>query len=103
MDRQAVDEQRAAALRSGNLSWPWWPIVPIYPYGKRRTLRQEVVSDCIWTFDQLQGIFYVVVPIRMTVVRLDAGGLLVYAPVAPTRECLGLMQDLIDRHGDVKY
>lgn len=103
VDRQAVDEQTPAAVRSGDWSWPWWPIVPIYPYGKRRTLRQEVISDRMWTFEQLQGIFYVVVPIRMTVVRLDAGGLLVYAPVAPTRECLGLMQDLIDRHGDVKY
>ena len=98
-----VDRQATAAERSGDLSWPFWPIVPIYPYGKRRTLRQEVVSDRIWTFDQLQGIFYVVVPIRMTVVRLNTGGLLVYAPVAPTRECLGLLQELIDRHGDVKY
>lgn len=65
-------------------SWPFWPAVPLYPYGKRRTLRKEIVKDTIWTFDQLHGILYTIVPIRMTVVKLAAGGLLVYAPVAPT-------------------
>ena len=57
----------------------------------------------VWCFDQLIGIYYVHVPIRMTVVRLEAGGLFVYAPVAPTRECLDLLQPLIDEHGPVKY
>ena len=28
----------------------------------------------------------------MTVLKLEAGGLLVYAPVAPTKECLALLQ-----------
>jgi hypothetical protein len=88
---------------SRDISWPWWPLVPLYPYGKRRTIRKEVIKDTIWTFDQLQGIFYVVVPIRMTVVKLEAGGLLVYAPVAPTRECVSLMQELVAEHGPVKY
>jgi hypothetical protein len=54
-------------------------------------------------FEQLQGILYVTVPIRMTVIRLEAGGLLVYAPVAPTRECIGLMRELEAEHGVVKY
>lgn len=88
---------------SRDISWPWWPLVPLYPYGQRRTIRKEVIQDTIWTFDQLQGIFYVVVPIRMTVVRLAQGGLLVYAPVAPTRECVGLMQELVAKYGPVKY
>jgi hypothetical protein len=86
-----------------DFSWSFWFTVPLYPYGKRRTLRREVVKDTIWTFDQVQGIFYVVVPIRMTVVKLAAGGLLVYAPVAPTRECLRLVNELVAVHGDVKY
>lgn len=86
-----------------DITWPWWPLVPLYPYSQRRTIRQEVVPDTIWTFDQLQGIFYVVVPIRMTVVKLNRGGLLVYAPVAPTRECINLMQELVVKHGPVKY
>ncbi|MBW4468032.1 MAG: DUF4336 domain-containing protein [Pegethrix bostrychoides GSE-TBD4-15B] len=84
-------------------SWPYWLPVPLYPYGQRRTLRQEVVPGKIWTFDQIQGIFYVVVPIRMTVVRLAAGGLLVYAPVAPTPECLRLMQELVEQYGAVQH
>jgi hypothetical protein len=84
-------------------SWPLWPIFPLYPYGQRRTLLTEVVKDTLWTFDQIQGVLYVVTPIRMTVVKLDAGGLLVYAPVAPTPECLRLMADLEAQHGAVKY
>ncbi len=84
-------------------SWNFWFTLPIYPYGQRRTLRREVVRDRLWTFDQLQGIFYVVVPIRMTVVKLDAGGLLVYAPIAPTGECLALLNELVAAHGPVRY
>lgn len=83
--------------------WKFWPIVPLYPYGKRRTIRKEVVKDTIWTFDQMQGVFYVVVPIRMTVVKLEKGGLLVYAPVAPTKECISLVNELVAEHGEVKY
>lgn len=89
--------------RSADWSWPWWPLLPLYPYGQRRTLRREVIANQIWTFDQMQGIFYVVVPIRMTVIRLAAGGLLVYAPVAPTPECIRLVKELEAIHGEVKY
>ncbi|MGF1538226.1 MAG: DUF4336 domain-containing protein [Elainellaceae cyanobacterium] len=92
-----------ANATSSDISWPYWPVVPLYPYGRRRTIRREVVADTIWTFDQQQGIFYVVVPIRMTVVRLAAGGLLVYAPVAPTGECIALMRQLEAAHGPVRY
>ncbi|MEM7065060.1 MAG: DUF4336 domain-containing protein [Cyanobacteria bacterium P01_B01_bin.77] len=92
-----------AVERSADWSWPWWPLVPLYPYGQRRTLRREVIANQVWTFDQIQGILYVVVPIRMTIVRLAAGGLLVYAPVAPTPECIRLVNELEADHGDVKY
>jgi len=91
------------SVSPGDVAWPFWPAVPLYPYGKRQTLRREIVSETIWSFEQLQGIFYVVVPIRMTVVRLAAGGLLVYAPVAPTRECVRLMRELEAAHGEVRY
>jgi hypothetical protein len=77
--------------------------VPLYPYGQRPTQRVEVVKDQVWTFEQFQGIFYVVVPIRMTVVRLQPTGLLVYSPVAPTPECVALLRELEDRYGPVKY
>ncbi|MDY6939978.1 MAG: DUF4336 domain-containing protein [Cyanobacteriota bacterium] len=86
-----------------DFSWPFWPVFPLYPYGQRRTLRKEIVRDTLWAFDQMQGIFYVVVPIRMSVVKLSGGGLLVYAPVAPTRECIRLMEELVAEHGEVKY
>jgi Domain of unknown function (DUF4336) len=89
--------------RPGDWSWAFWLAAPLYPYGKRRTIRSEVVKDTIWTFDQLQGILYVIVPIRMTVIKLEAGGLLVYAPVAPTPECIRLMNELVAAHGAVKY
>lgn len=87
---------------SNEWQWPFWPVVPLYPYGQRRTLIREVVPETIWVFEQIQGIFYVVVPIRMTVVRLAAGGLLVYAPVAPTPECLRLLRQLEATYGSVK-
>ncbi|MEY2984000.1 MAG: hypothetical protein RLZZ568_617 [Cyanobacteriota bacterium] len=83
--------------------WPYWYLVPIYPYGQRVTLRREIVPETIWLFEQVQGIFYVVVPIRMTVVRLNTGGLLIYAPIAPTRECLQQLGELTAQYGPVKY
>lgn len=83
--------------------WPFWFLVPLYPYRYRRTVRREVVPDTVWTFDQLQGILYTTVPIRMTVVKLAAGGLLVYAPIAPTRECIRLVKELEAAHGPVRY
>ena len=85
MDRttmNAQETQRQQTISPGDLSWPFWLAVPLYPYGRRQTLRTEVVKDRIWTFEQLQGIIYVTVPIRMSVVKLDKGGLLIYAPVA---------------------
>lgn len=93
----------SSSLKPGDWSWPFWLAVPLYPYSKRRTLRREVVKDTIWTFDQMQGILYTVVPIRMTVVKLSEGGLLVYAPVAATKECIRLVQELEAKYGDVKY
>jgi len=84
--------------------WPLWLALPVFPYSRRKTLRREVRPG-VWTFDQLIGIYYVHVPIRMTVVRMTRpeGGLLVYAPVAPTKECLALLQPLIDVHGPVNF
>lgn len=84
-------------------SWNFWAALPLYPYGQRQTLCKEVIQNSIWTFDQIQGILYTVVPIRMTVVKLEAGGLLVYAPVAPTPECIRLVNELVAEYGDVKY
>jgi hypothetical protein len=89
--------------KQGDRAWPFWPLVPIYPYGERRTLRREIIPDKLWLFEQVQGIFYVVVPIRMTVIKLSGGGLLVFSPVAPTAECVRLVRELEALHGEVKY
>ncbi|PAX52306.1 DUF4336 domain-containing protein [Brunnivagina elsteri] len=96
-------QRQSEEVNSQDFSWQFWFTLPIYPFGKRRTIFTEVIKDTIWTFDQLQGIFYVVVPIRMTIIKLAEGGLLVYAPVAPTPECIRLINELVAKHGDVKY
>jgi len=80
---------------------PLWLALPVAPYARRKTLMNSQGRG-VWTFDQLIGIYYVQLPIRMTVVSLEGGGLFVYAPVAPTEECLSLMQTLIDEYGPVK-
>lgn len=100
---EALEKAHKQHIDPRDWSWRFWPAVPLYPYGRRRTLRTEVIKDTIWTFDQIQGILYTVVPIRMTVVRLAEGGLLVYAPVAPTKECIQLVNELVAIHGNVKY
>ncbi|HAX74759.1 MAG TPA: hypothetical protein DCY88_02725 [Cyanobacteria bacterium UBA11372] len=92
-----------ASTSNKDWSWRFWLAVPLYPYSRRRTVRKEVIKDTLWTFDQLQGILYTVVPIRMSVVKLEKGGLLVYAPVAPTKECIRLVKELEAKHGVVKY
>lgn len=60
-----------------------------------------MIPGKIWSFDQIQGILYVWVPIRMTVVKLKQGGLLVYAPVAPTKQVIQAMRELEAIHGEV--
>lgn len=81
--------------------WPWWPLLPLYPYGRRRTLVRELIPGRIWSFEQLIGVWYVAVPIRMTVVRLERG-LLLYAPVAPTAEVRAALRNLEEHHGPVR-
>ncbi|MEM8605139.1 MAG: DUF4336 domain-containing protein, partial [Cyanobacteria bacterium P01_H01_bin.121] len=101
--RSLFSHQPTSSAQAADRQWAWWPLVPLYPYNQRQTLRFEVIPDQIWVFEQLQGIFYVVVPIRMTVVRLQPAGLLVYAPVAPTPECVRLLRELEAKHGEVRY
>lgn len=95
------DTEMAEAGNAADQRWPWWPLLPLYPYGRRRTLVRELIPGQLWSFEQLQGIFYVAVPIRMTVARLR-DGLLLYAPVAPTGEVLRALRDLEQQHGPVR-
>ena len=80
--------------------WPWWPLLPLYPYGRRVSLMREVIEGRVWCFEQLHGVWYVAVPIRMTVLKVE-GGLLLYAPVPPTAELLIGLRGLEAQHGQV--
>ena len=69
----------------------------------RATVRRELVPGRIWSFEQVQGLIFVHVPVRMTVIALDGGGLLVYAPIAPTAECLRLLAEVEASAGPVRH
>jgi hypothetical protein len=75
-------------------------LLPLYPYGRRQTLVRELVPNRIWSFEQLHGVWYVAVPIRMTVIKVD-GGLLLYSPLPPTAEVLEELRKLEAIHGRV--
>lgn len=97
-----VSAPDTAQAISKDAEWPLWPALPVAPFSRRKTLRREA-GPKVWVFDQFLGVYYVHVPIRMTVVAMEAGGLFVYAPVAATRECLALLQPLIDEFGPVRF
>ena len=76
--------------RSNNLglqNWFWWPLFPLYPYGSRNTIFSELVPNLVWGFEQLQGLYYVAVPIRLIVLKVS-GGLMLGNPLPPTDEIL---------------
>ncbi|PKA65575.1 hypothetical protein AXF42_Ash005909 [Apostasia shenzhenica] len=82
---------------------------PLGPFLNRRTIRTEVrlvllrieglfqaVKDRIWLFEQEQALGFssVSTNIRMTVIKLKSGGLWIHAPIAPTKECIQLLEEL---------
>eukprot|EP00240_Pyramimonas_obovata_P001702 CAMPEP_0118923952 /NCGR_PEP_ID=MMETSP1169-20130426/2286_1 /TAXON_ID=36882 /ORGANISM="Pyramimonas obovata, Strain CCMP722" /LENGTH=466 /DNA_ID=CAMNT_0006865017 /DNA_START=146 /DNA_END=1546 /DNA_ORIENTATION=+ len=73
------------------------PIFPVVPIFGRETYRYEVIPDRMWRFEQKQGIglgLNVAVNVCMTVIKMNSGGLFVYSPIAPTKECVALIEDL---------
>jgi len=80
--------------------WPWWPLLPLYPYGRRATCMEELIPGQVWSFVQLQGVYYVAVPIRLTVVKVP-GGLMLVNPLPPTAELRTALQALEAEHGPV--
>jgi Domain of unknown function (DUF4336) len=96
----SVPQTTPADQQGWRQRWSWWPLLPLYPYGRRRTLVRELIPGQLWSFEQLIGIWYVAVPIRMSVLRLERG-LLLYAPVAPTAELLQALRQLEQHHGPV--
>jgi len=84
-----------------NKKWSWWPLFPLYPYGKKKTIFRELIPDQIWSLEQIQGLYYVAVPIRMTVIKVD-NGLMLINPLPPTKELINELEKLIAIHGKVK-
>ena len=76
--------------------------MPTFPYGKRQSRFTELISSQAWAVEQLHGIWYVAVPIRMTILKLDQGGLLLYSPLAPTQEVIEFICQLEQSYGHVK-
>ena len=81
--------------------WSWWPLLPLYPYGRKRTIFRELVPNQIWSFEQLQGIYYVAVPVRLLVVRVK-NELMIINPLPPTDELLRDLDVLVKKIGPVK-
>ena len=61
---------------------------------------RELVPNRVWCFEQLHGVWYVAVPIRMTVVKVK-GGLMLYAPLPATVEVIRGIHALENAHGPV--
>ncbi|KAI3435565.1 hypothetical protein D9Q98_001630 [Chlorella vulgaris] len=79
---------------------------PLGPITQRATIRTDLVRGSIWGFEQPQSLggSNVTTNVRMTVVRLKAGGLWVHAPIAPTRECVRMVRELEEETGErVQY
>ena len=97
----AGDLSATEGVSRDDQGWPWWPLLPLYPYGRRRTLLSELIPGQVWSFEQLQGVYYVAVPIRLTVVKVP-GGLMLLNPLPPTLELLKKLADLEAVHGPVQ-
>ena len=82
-------------------SWPWWPLLPLYPYGRRRSVFSELIPGQLWSLEQLQGVYYVAVPVRLTVAKVP-GGLMLVNPLPPTGEVLKAIANLEKQHGPVR-
>lgn len=85
------------------LDYGLWGVLPVGTYKKKKTIRETIVPNKVWTFDQKFGILDVQVPLRMTIVKLSDGGLFVYDPIAATQECLELVDEVVKQHGPIRH
>uniref|UniRef100_A0A7S4DZV4 DUF4336 domain-containing protein n=1 Tax=Lotharella globosa TaxID=91324 RepID=A0A7S4DZV4_9EUKA len=90
------------APSSPETRWNWWFVLPTQPGEYRPTIKTEVVPGQVWTFEQMHGAINILVNMRMTVLKVK-GGLLVYSPVAPTKDVMEKVKELESVHGPVKY
>ena len=88
-------------MEESERSWKWWPLFPLYPYGRKKTVCRELAKNQIWSLEQIQGLYYVAVPIRMTVIKVS-DGLMIINPLPPTKELIKEIEKLSLMHGEVK-
>ena len=88
-------------MEESERSWKWWPLFPLYPYGRKKTVCRELAKNQIWSLEQIQGLYYVAVPIRMTVIKVS-DGLMIINPLPPTKELIKEIEKLSLLHGEVK-
>ncbi|KAJ1461587.1 hypothetical protein M885DRAFT_506605 [Pelagophyceae sp. CCMP2097] len=107
---QALQSSNARApLRRVALaaSQRWPELTPAGPYYRdgevRGTLLRELAPGRVWALEQVQGAIFVHVPVRMTLVKLDGGGLLGYSAVAATEEMLQLLASVEAKHGPLLH
>ncbi len=90
-----------AGVNPADQRWGFWPLLPLYPYGRRRTLFSELIPGQLWSLEQLQGVYYVAVPVRLTVAKVP-GGLMLVNPLPPTGEVRQAIAGLEQQHGPVR-
>ena len=90
-----------AGVNPADQRWGFWPLLPLYPYGRRRTLFSELIPGQLWSLEQLQGVYYVAVPVRLTVAKVP-GGLMLVNPLPPTGEVRHAIARLEQQHGPVR-
>ncbi|KAL9178424.1 hypothetical protein ACHAXT_003754 [Thalassiosira profunda] len=98
---------RATTWPLGKVAFSLLPLAGTYT--RRATVMETLVDDGtngIWTFDQIQGVVNVNVPVRMVVVKLSAaagGGLWIHNPLAPTPQLISYVRQLEAVHGPVRH
>jgi len=90
-----------APVSAADQRWNFWPLLPLYPYGRRRTVFSELIPGQLWSLEQLQGVYYVAVPVRLTVAKVP-GGLMLVNPLPPTGEVRQAIAGLEQQHGPVR-
>ncbi len=90
-----------AGVNPADQRWGFWPLLPLYPYGRRHTVFSELIPGQVWSLEQLQGVYYVAVPVRLTVAKVP-GGLMLVNPLPPTGEVRQAIAGLEQQHGPVR-
>ena len=109
-----------ASRENTDTDYGLWGILPIGTYKSKPTIQETIVPHYLWTCDQKFGILNVQVPLRMTIVKIqlpsnsnnenipkrmripnqqrytndDQFCLLIYNPIAPTRQCVQMIQHI---------